>query len=65
MDQEWEELKRLLRNHINSKHFDQFDRWKMTDNIGNTVYIHLSYEPTAPDEVHIDLDQDPKEADAR
>lgn len=46
----------LLRAHINSKYFDQFDRWRVKDKLGNTVYIHLSYKPTAPEEAHDDLD---------
>lgn len=59
---EWRQLVNLLRDHINSKYFDQFDRWRMKESMGNTVYIHLSYKPTAPEEVHVDLDAPPPSA---
>lgn len=52
----WRRLVDALRGHVNND-MDQWERWRIKDNMGNTVYIHLSYKPTAPEEVHADLDE--------
>jgi hypothetical protein len=42
IDDEFCLLISLLRKHINN-HMDQWERWRITDSIGNTVYININY----------------------